>query len=461
LSASPGLAPTPAHPDEPHPDETQPEEAQPDDAQQVTIFPPLHPRSDDGRAGREPTPIDLNPIPLPDVRWNGRARRRRELRMRRRRRFRRTSLVLGAVVLAVVVVAVLAGPVGRLLNERAENTGRPKGAGPSQAPTAAPPAPAVAPVLLAHRDGSGRTSSLTVLAASATGKGGSLVMIPPGTMTEVVSLGLEPVRQSLELGGPARLQATVENLLGTRLGAVVVLDDAGVASLLAPVGSLPVTVPQRVERVGQSGRVEVLYEAGPTTVAPSAAGRFLSAKGRESDLARLTRHQAFWDAWLAVLHDRPSALPTRPDLSAAVAALAAGPVETRPLPVEAFGSASDGGGELYKVRADELARLVAAVFPAAGQALADRPRVQVLNGTGVVELADAVRDKLGAGFDVRLTGNAATFDYEHTEIVYYDRDQEATADRLRQVLGVGTLVLSRRPLDVVDVTVVVGKDFQH
>ena len=103
---------------------------------------------------------------------------------------------------------------------------------------------------------------------------------------------------------------------------------------------------------------------------------------------------------------------------------------------------------------------MAAVFPAASrQGLVDRPRVQVLNGSGGVDLADAVRAKLGAGFDVRLTGNAANFNYDRTEIVFYHRDQEPTADRVRHLLGVGTLVLSRRPLDVVDVTVIVGKDF--
>ncbi|HSH61403.1 MAG TPA: LCP family protein, partial [Acidimicrobiales bacterium] len=359
---------------------------------------------------------------------------------------------------------LLAPPVGRLVGREASNRdgGDREGERPVAAPSASPqPAPPVAPVLLAYKEAAGRASSLTVLVTSAGGKGGTLVLVPPGTMTEVLSLGLEPVRQSLELGGPARLESTVENLLGAPLGGVVAVDDAGLTNLLAPAGPLPVNVPERVERVSPNGRVEVLYEAGVSTLAPAAAGRFLSAKGRESDLVRLTRHQAFWEAWLARLGDRPDAIPTRsPELKAAMAVLAAGPVDTRLVPVEAFGTAGDGG-ELYKVRGDELSRLVAGVFPtSAGQGLAGRPRVQVLNGTGAVEVADAVRAKLGAGFDVRLTGNAANFAYERTEIVFYDRDQEAVADRLRQALGVGALVLSRRPLDVVDVTVIVGKDFR-
>jgi hypothetical protein len=402
---------------------------------------------------------DLEPIPLPDLRWHERVRRRRrERRLRRRRRLRRAGFGFVAVVLAAGLVALLAGPVQRLASR--ERRGGEASAPGGAATSTPPPAPTVPPVLLVNQDAAGRASSLTVLVPALSGRGGTLLLIPPGTMTEVASLGLEPVRQSLELGGAPRVQATVENLLGATLAGVVVVDDPAMASLVAPVGPLTVNVPDRVEQLGPGGQVEVLYEAGRVTLPPAGAGRFLAAKGRASDLARLTRHQAFWDAWLPRLRERPSAVPPRwPELGAALTALAAGPVETRLVPVEAFGAAADGG-ELYKVRADELSRLVAGVFPtAARQGVAERPRVQVLNGTGALELADAVRAKLGAGFDVRLTGNAARFDYERTEIIFYERDQEAVADRLRQTLGVGTLVLSRRPLDVVDVTVIVGKDF--
>jgi len=43
--------------------------------------------------------------------------------------------------------------------------------------------------------------------------------------------------------------------------------------------------------------------------------------------------------------------------------------------------------------------------------------------------------------------------------VFYDRSQQQAAERMRQALGTGRIVLSRQPIGVVDVTVVVGKDF--
>lgn len=62
--------------------------------------------------------------------------------------------------------------------------------------------------------------------------------------------------------------------------------------------------------------------------------------------------------------------------------------------------------------------------------------------------------------DRPTTGAAAAFDQERTQVVYYRPSQQQAAQRLRDALGVGELVRALRPLDVVDVTVVVGRDFR-
>ena len=395
-----------------------------------------------------PPALEPEPTPLPETRRSGRARQRRHQRRLRRRRI--LSLVVAVTGLAASVALLVTAP-------DSGDPDRPGRGGPSS--TVAPQA--LQPLLLAQQDAAGRAVSLTVLAPAARGPGGNLVLIPPGTMTEVVSLGLEPVGRSLDLGGPGRLQATVENLLGVALADVVVVDDEAISALLAPLGPLTVRVPNRVEQVDGNGRVEVLYEAGLARLAPGEAGRFLAVKGNGgNDLTRLARHQGFWEAWMAALRAQPALVPAQPPaLARALSTLSRGEVRTRVLPVEAFGAAGEDG-ELYKVRDAEMHRMVESAFPAGAQrGPVERPRVQILNGTGAIGLADAVRDKLGPAFDVRLTGNAGTLDHAQTEVVFYRREKQPVAERVRRALGVGNLVLSRRPLDVVDVTIVVGKDF--
>lgn len=388
----------------------------------------------------------LDPIPLPETRRVTSGRRRREVRRRRQRRQGMGVMAaIGAVLL--VVLAVGAGAVKHQRDARVKKT-------------AAAQVPPVPPVLLGVKDAKGMVVVMTILVPAADGKGGAIVLVPPGTMTEVVSADLQPIGQALAVGGPAQLRSTTENLLGVGLGDVDVVDGAGMSALVAAAGNLTVSLPARVEKVEPSGTVDVLYEAGPAKVAPADVPRLLSEKGRGTDLDRLARHQAFFDAWLTQLGRQPAAIPAEPQsLHLALAALAAGPVRVRVLPVTSMGSTPETG-ELYRPDVAELQRMVAATFPTARPSGLARPRVQLLNGTGALGLAARVATKLGPGFEVALTANASSFDYAESKIIFYDKAKQALAQRVRDQLGVGTLVFSRTPLDVVDVTVVVGKDFR-
>jgi hypothetical protein len=248
-------------------------------------------------------------------------------------------------------------------------------------------------------------------------------------------------------------------VVGASLGSVEQVDGARLADLVAPFGALTVEVPERVEEVLPGGRVRVLYEPGANRLEPADISAFLAAKGRANDLARLARHQAFWDAWLARIADDPRLLRDRSSaLGRAVAVLARGRWQVRVLPVESVGTL-ETGDDIYRVDRDELAKVAPEVFPESRTAGA-RPRVRILNGTGELELAQRVAQKLvPAGVEVTLTGNADPLGQRATQVVYYDPDERAMAERVRSALGVGVLVRNRTQTDVVDVTVIVGKDF--
>ncbi|HEV7886075.1 MAG TPA: LCP family protein [Acidimicrobiales bacterium] len=387
-------------------------------------------------------------IPLPELtRKAGTRRRRKE---RRRERLRQALLGTAALAAAVLLVTIVV---------KVWPDARPHTQAAGQKAAAAAPAASPA-VLLAQQDGAGNAVSLMLLVPAAKDKGGSLVLMPPGAMTEVASLGLEPVGKSLGLGGAQRLDATVENLLGASIGEVLVYDDARLTALVQPAGPLNVRLVKRLEQVAPGGQVNVLYEPGLHKVQPAEVPALLSVKGQSTDLDRLVRQQAFFEAWLARMKEQPAAVPaTPPGLRKAIVALLAGPVTARVLPVQSLGTTEDG--ELYQVNGAELRDLVGNVFPGPRPGAAVRPRLQVLNGTGAVGLAQRTADRLlPAGVEVTLTGNAGRLDYAETQIVFYRRGDQPVAERVQKALGVGRLVLSRNPLDVVDVTVIVGRDFQ-
>ena len=64
-------------------------------------------------------------------------------------------------------------------------------------------------------------------------------------------------------------------------------------------------------------------------------------------------------------------------------------------------------------------------------------------------------EKLG---NLAIVGNGDRFDYDTTQIVYYDDAFSASASELQQFLGVGQIQKSTTSADTEDVTVIIGKD---
>jgi hypothetical protein len=85
--------------------------------------------------------------------------------------------------------------------------------------------------------------------------------------------------------------------------------------------------------------------------------------------------------------------------------------------------------------------------------------VVVLNGSGVPGVGELVASKLvPGGFRIVASENARTFDHKVTEIVATTDQAKAQADRVRGLLGVGTVVLGAGSSGLADITVVVGRD---
>ncbi|MGI9016193.1 MAG: LytR C-terminal domain-containing protein [Euzebya sp.] len=86
----------------------------------------------------------------------------------------------------------------------------------------------------------------------------------------------------------------------------------------------------------------------------------------------------------------------------------------------------------------------------------------MLNGVGVPGIGQRV-DQALQGLDLRIirTENARSFDFTATQIVIYEETPEllGAARQVQDALGVGTILVSRQPQSVVDMTVVIGGDF--
>jgi hypothetical protein len=91
-----------------------------------------------------------------------------------------------------------------------------------------------------------------------------------------------------------------------------------------------------------------------------------------------------------------------------------------------------------------------------------RPTIPIVvqNGNGEPNIGEAVAELLlPEGFRIVLSQNADTFRHAETEIAATAAEHADEAERVRELLGVGRVVVSQVPSGLADITIVVGRDF--
>src|SRR6266516_1974896 len=118
----------------------------------------------------------------------------------------------------------------------------------------------------AHRGGRGVLGSSTapqepsalisLVHINASKKAGAIVNIPANVVVHIPGHGRGPMSSSLGIGGPSLLIATLQRLTGVRIDHYTVVNVAGLASALGPLGGVDVTLPARAVSNG------VVFHAG-------------------------------------------------------------------------------------------------------------------------------------------------------------------------------------------------------
>lgn len=317
---------------------------------------------------------------------------------------------------------------------------------------------------------------LSLLSYDASTKTGSVVYIPAHTAAEVPGRGLQPLGDALATGGIPLLLLSTETLLGVQIDRYLELSDKDTRVLMRQIGPLTVDVPQEVRVPAGRSAARLIFTTGPQRLPAGFLVRLLFVTGIDGDDAELgARHLAFWHALFRQFEQDPASLAGavrgagaalgESDAGAGehalflrtLAALEGGDRDLALLPVS---QVSVGGDELYAVDRDEISAFMRATVGASAKQ--DEIRVQILNGNGVPGIGQRVAGELsGHGFRVILSGNARRLDYETTLIIAYDDSQEAlgVARRAKDLLGVGEVQVSAQRQGIVDLTIVVGKDF--
>ncbi len=288
------------------------------------------------------------------------------------------------------------------------------------------------------------------------GDRGSVLLIPSATQLDVPSLGVATLAQVPADDGGARLANSVENVVGVDIAKTVVVDDAALTAMLGPAEPLTVNLADPVDLVDR----DASFPQGVQEVSAAQATELLTGPQAVDELDRLVSASAVFGDWLTRLQDPVIARRTQSEQADLRALVDAGRAPEHRIDTLGVESIATGGGERFTVREPELTDYVESAFPSArlGEA-GKRPRVEILNGTGALGVAQAVADKVvPAGGQVTLTGNYPQFGVPTTQIIYYQDTWRAAAQRMVDEMGCGSLRKESKDIGIADVTVLVGSD---
>jgi hypothetical protein len=390
---------------------------------------------------------------------------------RRPRWTRRTMLVTGAVVLALLALVGIKILSGRSLAP----------AGPAPAAAARPQSTLVIQVL----DGSGRAAGTALLGHDAKGAGGVGLLIPSSLVVNVAGVGSSSIADAASISSEEGTAVAVGDTLGVLVDGTWTLTPAAFGALVDSVGGVSVTVDRDVTVPGAGTGTVVLVPSGAAKlngVRATAFAEFLAPGEPES--ARLAR---FSQVLLGVL----GALPAGPDqVGKVISGLGAGSTGTQKpdqLAVVVDGLRADQGqpGGIFVQDLPTHGLDTGSASPtlvldtaAASAIIADKfagsvppkraggpVRVLVQNGVGTPGLNLVARTKLiAAGLTFVSGGNAPSFGHATTQILVRDDTTQSQdeGNAVAQALGLpqSDILVTSQGTTLADVVVVLGADFK-
>jgi hypothetical protein len=306
-------------------------------------------------------------------------------------------------------------------------------------------------------------TGVTFLSLAGDEGGGSVIFVPLDTQVSEPSYGVDRLRTAYDVVSDRptvareRLASQVGRLLNVGVDEIIDLDNAGWEQLVASAGPLTIDNPDQVDLgFGQ------VIPSGQATLQPAQVGPYLAATIEgESDLNRMARHEAVWQAWLDQIAKSGKAKAVPGESTAGISrfaqALASGPVTFDTLPV----NTEPGEPPTFTIDKAEVNKLITDTVASPTAAVpGSRFTVRMLNGVSPDAIpADLVREIVGRGGAVTILGNGPQFGTDETTIVYANPAKKDLATLVAKSLGAtGKVRLDREAPDTVDLTIVLGKD---
>lgn len=378
--------------------------------------------------------------------------------------------MIAAVVSSVLTVIALPGGLVIGASEILNNSG-----GDSVDNNATVAIPLTPVEMLAVTNSRNEVASLAILAVDPSLRGGTIVSIPVGARADIRD-GEAPRRiaDSYATGGISALKTDVENLLNVSLEVADVVTAAELSTLLTPIGSQPVTLPQAVIDTAADGAVTTVIGAGSATATSQQIAAALAAsQAGAAESTRLPQVKALWSAvaraGVATSSDTPStsteAMTTLPEPKSTAeffGALFAGEID-----VWQFGATllvdpqrNPANADMYELDGGEVLTVMASVAPSAMRPTSTNISVMIDIPFDNTTYAKEAATRLAfMGANVVLIRHVPDTPVEETVVYFNDTMERVEAETFTNLLGPLTYKESQEIIDGVNLRIVLGNDF--
>ena len=334
--------------------------------------------------------------------------------------------------------------------------------------------PTTPTAILAVTDEQNFLTSISIVALTPEGAGGTVMILPVGLMKPGQPAG-QPKRLADVYGsdGVDALKAAVESVTNSQIDVIAVNGVDVTAELIARAGTTSPTYATDVTDT-ETDATRIVVAAGANQLTPIQAAQVLASRDvAQMESARMPNIRATWDAIVtsigsgvigavpaAVIPDVGAQTPT--DMPTFMSALFSGPIKVWQFGFERITDAEQNPQDIdvYGFNAGELVMVMASVAPSAMVAVFPTLSVQIDSPFGDIAVTqDATFRMLYMGTNVILVRQVTSTPPPVTVIKYSDEMDRAMAEPLTTMFGEIVFEKATERVEGIDVQVILGDSF--
>ena len=334
--------------------------------------------------------------------------------------------------------------------------------------------PTTPTAILAVTDEQNFLTSISIIALTPEGAGGTVMILPVGLMKPGQPAG-QPKRLADVYGsdGVDALKVAVESVTNSQIDVIAVNGVDVTAELIARAGTTSPTYATDVTDT-ETDATRIVVAAGANQLTPIQAAQVLASRDvAQMESARMPNIKATWDAIVAsigsgvigavpaaVIPDVGAQTPT--DMPTFMSALFSGPIKVWQFGFERITDAEQNPQDIdvYGFNAGELVMVMASVAPSAMVAVFPTLSVQIDSPFGDIAVTqDATFRMLYMGTNVILVRQVTSTPPPVTVIKYSDEMDRAMAEPLTTMFGEIVFEKATERVEGIDVQVILGDSF--